>query len=150
MVLQQLDTAYPIISFTIKVAEDVPAGEYDLRFQSNSGEVAYIAGGLSVDEEGSAPLLMQFGETSGDDEASSSTIGQSSADEPRMDAIEDFLSGERGISSKRFVARRISLPGRAPRAGALIPLQTSAEERLRALVEPLLKRPVEGSRAGAD
>jgi hypothetical protein len=151
MVLQQLETAYPIISFTIKVAEDIPAGEYDLRFQSNNGEVSYIAGGLSVDEEGSAPLLMQFGETSGDDDLTNpSSIGQSGGDEPRTDVIEDYLSGEAGTSHKRFVARRISLPGRAPLAGALIPLQTRADERLRALVEPLFKRPDEGLRPSAD
>lgn len=159
MVLQQLETAYPIISFTIKVAEDIPAGEYDLRFQSNNGEVSYIAGGLTVDEESSAPLSMQFGEINGSDDLTNpSTIGQSGVDEigrsdagePSIDVLEDYLSGETVISNKRFVARRISLPGRARQAGALIPLQTSAEERLRALVAPLLKRPDEQSRTGAD
>jgi hypothetical protein len=104
-----------------------------------------------VDEEGNAPLLLQFGENGGDDDLTNpSSIGQSDADEPRTDAIEDYLSGETVISHKHFVARRISLPGRARRAGALIPLQTSAEERLRALFEPLFKRPDEQSRTGAD
>ncbi|HVG33015.1 MAG TPA: matrixin family metalloprotease [Pyrinomonadaceae bacterium] len=142
LTLQQLETPYPIISFTVKVAEDVPAGEYDLRFQSNNGEVSYIAGGLTVDEEGSAPLLMQFGESSGDVdlETNPSTIGLGGADEPRVDAIEDYLTGAVGVSGKRFVASRISLPGRAHSAGALIPLQTSAEERLQSLFEPLFKR----------
>ena len=151
MVLQQFETPYPIISFTVKVAEDVPAGEYDLRFQSNNGEVSYIAGGLSVDEEGSAPLWMQFGESSGDVdvEANPSSIGLGVEEEPRVGLLDDYMAGATGVSDKRFVARRISLPGRARRAGALIPIQTSAEERLRALVEPLLKRPDRESPAGS-
>lgn len=150
IVLQQLETPYPIISFTIKVAEDVPSGEYDLRFQSNNGEVSYIAGGLTVDEESSAPLLMQFGESSGDidAEANPSSRGLGGEEEPRVGALDDYLSGANGLSGKRFVARRISLPGRSRHAGALIPLQTSAEERLRAVIEPLFKRPDRESRTG--
>jgi len=151
MVLQQLETPYPIISFTIKVAEDVPAGEYDLRFQSTNGEVSYIAGGLTVDEDGSAPLLMQFGESSGDVDAETnpSSIGLVGEEEPSVGVLDDYLAGANGVSDKRFVARRISLPGRARRAGASIPLQTSAEERLRAIIEPLFKRPDRESGTGS-
>ena len=95
-----------------------------------------------MDEEGSAPLLMQFGESSGEVDADTnpSSIGLSGEEESRIGVLEDYLAGANGVSDKPFVARRISLPGRARDAGALIPLQTSAEERLRALVEPLLKR----------
>lgn len=143
-VLQQLETSYPIISFTVKVASDAPAGEYDLRFQSSNGEVSYIAGGLSVDEASSALLLMQFGESGGDVdiETNPSGIGPGGADEQsRVDAMDVYMLGANAISNRRFVARRISLPGRSQSAGASIPLETSAEERLRSLVEPLLKRP---------
>ena len=42
-------TPYPIISFNVTAADSTAAGEYSIRLQSNSGEVAYVAGGLTVD-----------------------------------------------------------------------------------------------------
>jgi len=42
-------TPYPIISFNVTVDGSAAAGEYSIRLQSNSGEVAYVAGGLTVD-----------------------------------------------------------------------------------------------------
>lgn len=38
-----------VISFDVSVAIDAPAGEYSLRLESLTGEVAYIAGGLTID-----------------------------------------------------------------------------------------------------
>jgi hypothetical protein len=39
-----------VISFDVMLAGDAPAGDYSLRLQSRTGEVAYIAGGLTIDE----------------------------------------------------------------------------------------------------
>ena len=39
----------PIISFDTTVSANVLAGDYSIRLQSNSGEVAYVAGGLTID-----------------------------------------------------------------------------------------------------
>lgn len=38
-----------VISFDILVSLDAPAGDYSLRLQSLSGEVAYLVGGLTID-----------------------------------------------------------------------------------------------------
>jgi matrixin len=38
----------PVISFEVTVAANVPAGDYTIRFQSNSGEVAFLAGGITI------------------------------------------------------------------------------------------------------
>ncbi len=38
----------PVISFEVTVAANVPDGDYSIRFQSNSGEVAYLAGGITI------------------------------------------------------------------------------------------------------
>lgn len=144
MVLQQLGTAYPIISFNIRVAEDVPAGDYDLRFQSNNGEVSYIAGGLSVDEVGSA-LLMWLPSVDSDEEAEAdvypSTISFNGIGEDAGAAITDtYLSGESFALGSHYAARRIALPGSA-RADTFTLIPPTAEERLKALVEPLVNAP---------
>ena len=38
----------PIISFDVTVGANVPVGDYSIRFQSNSGEVAFLAGGITI------------------------------------------------------------------------------------------------------
>lgn len=45
---------YPIISFDVEVAEEAPLGDYSIRLQSKTGEVAYISGGLTIDEASGA------------------------------------------------------------------------------------------------
>jgi hypothetical protein len=40
---------YPLISFNVEISPDVPLGDYSIRLQSKSGEVAYIPGGLTAD-----------------------------------------------------------------------------------------------------
>ncbi|HEX8890715.1 MAG TPA: matrixin family metalloprotease [Pyrinomonadaceae bacterium] len=40
---------HPIISFDIEVSPAAPLGDYSIRLQSRTGEVAYISGGLTVD-----------------------------------------------------------------------------------------------------
>jgi len=42
-------TPYPIISFNVRVADNATAGDYSIRLQSNSGEVAYLVGALTID-----------------------------------------------------------------------------------------------------
>jgi len=46
---QQFGTPFPVISFEVTVAPNAPFGDYSIRLQGNSGEVAYLAGGLTVD-----------------------------------------------------------------------------------------------------
>lgn len=46
---QQFGTGIPVISFDISVSQGTPVGDYSLRLQSNTGEVAYIAGSLTVE-----------------------------------------------------------------------------------------------------
>ncbi|HXD33653.1 MAG TPA: carboxypeptidase regulatory-like domain-containing protein [Pyrinomonadaceae bacterium] len=46
---QPFGASVPVISFELTVAPNAPFGDYSLRFQGNSGEVAYLAGSLTVD-----------------------------------------------------------------------------------------------------
>jgi hypothetical protein len=45
---------YPIVSFDVEVAPDALLGDYSLRLESKTGEVAYISGGLTIDEAAGA------------------------------------------------------------------------------------------------
>ena len=47
--LEQFGTSFPVISFNVNVASHAPFGDYSLRLQLNSGEVAYVPGGITVD-----------------------------------------------------------------------------------------------------
>ena len=47
---------HPIISFDIEISPDAPLGDYSIRLQSKSGEVAYIPGGLTVDSASGAKV----------------------------------------------------------------------------------------------
>jgi hypothetical protein len=49
LALQQFGASFPVISFEVTVADNAPFGDYSIRFQANSGEVGYLAGGLTVD-----------------------------------------------------------------------------------------------------
>lgn len=46
---EQLPTSLPVVSFEVKVAANAPFGDYTLRLQSNSGEVAQVPGALTID-----------------------------------------------------------------------------------------------------
>jgi len=46
---EEFDTSYPVISFEITVASDIPAGEYSLVLQSGDGESVYLVGALTID-----------------------------------------------------------------------------------------------------
>jgi predicted Zn-dependent protease len=45
---------YPIISFDVEVAPEALLGDYSMRLESKTGEVAYISGGLTIDEASGA------------------------------------------------------------------------------------------------
>lgn len=48
---EEFDTPYPVISFEVTVAPNAPPGEYSIRLQTPDGEVAYLAGALTIDPE---------------------------------------------------------------------------------------------------
>ncbi|HEY0377683.1 MAG TPA: matrixin family metalloprotease [Pyrinomonadaceae bacterium] len=51
-----------VVSFEVHVTPEARAGDYSLRLQSQAGEVAYVVGGLTVDEpERSADALTETG-----------------------------------------------------------------------------------------
>lgn len=49
-----VDYQYPIISFDIEVASEALLGDYSIRLESKTGEIAYISGGLTIDEASGA------------------------------------------------------------------------------------------------
>lgn len=52
MMQQQFGAGIHVISFDVAVNENAPAGDYSLRIQATTGEVAFIVGGLTVDASG--------------------------------------------------------------------------------------------------
>jgi hypothetical protein len=51
LAVEEFDTSYPVLSFEITVAPNAPPGEYSIRLQSPGGELAYLAGALTIDPE---------------------------------------------------------------------------------------------------
>ena len=49
LTLEQFESSTPVVSFTVNVAANAPPGDYTIRLQSNSGELAYIVGALKLD-----------------------------------------------------------------------------------------------------
>lgn len=49
LTLQAFGASFPVISVEVTVAPNAPFGDYSLRFQANSGEVAYLPGSLTID-----------------------------------------------------------------------------------------------------
>ncbi|MBA2732261.1 MAG: matrixin family metalloprotease [Acidobacteria bacterium] len=45
-----IEYQHPIISFDLEVSPEALLGDYSIRLQSKTGEVAFIAGGLTIDE----------------------------------------------------------------------------------------------------
>ena len=45
---EELNKATPVISFTVTIGANTPPGDYTLKLQSNSGEIAYLVGGLTI------------------------------------------------------------------------------------------------------
>jgi Matrixin/Carboxypeptidase regulatory-like domain len=144
---QQLEPAYPIISFNIRVAEDVPAGEYDLRFRAANGEVSYIAGGLTVDDEMGALVLGP--ETV--EPVEGLELGVSDNEAQSADEI-SYLTTPVDLSARSLVSngRRAEHLARAQRrnqaAAAFVKFKPAAPDMFKALLEPLFGGP--GERSG--
>ena len=51
IVQQQYGASLSVISFDVIVSDNAPAGDYSVRLQAQTGEVAYVVGGVSVDKE---------------------------------------------------------------------------------------------------
>jgi hypothetical protein len=49
LVLEQFGTSFPVVSLELEVAANAPFGDYSIRLQSTSGEVAYLAGAITID-----------------------------------------------------------------------------------------------------
>jgi hypothetical protein len=49
LTLQPFGSSFPVVSFEVTVAPNAQFGDYSIRMQAYSGEVAYLAGGLTVD-----------------------------------------------------------------------------------------------------
>jgi predicted Zn-dependent protease len=45
---EQFYNSTPVISFEVTIANNAPPGDYTLRLQSNSGELAYLVGGITI------------------------------------------------------------------------------------------------------
>ena len=57
---EQIVAPFPIVSVELQVAPNAPFGDYTIRLQSNSGELAYVPGAITIDpgvvSSGSNPL----------------------------------------------------------------------------------------------
>jgi matrixin len=49
LTLHQFGTPYPVISFDVTIAPHASFGDYSIRLQANSGEIAYVAGAVTID-----------------------------------------------------------------------------------------------------
>ena len=48
LTLQEFHNSTPVISFEVTLDANAPPGDYSIGLQSNSGEVAYLAGGITI------------------------------------------------------------------------------------------------------
>ena len=48
---EEFHKSTPVISFTVTVARNTPPGDYTLKLQSNTGEVAYLVGSLTINPD---------------------------------------------------------------------------------------------------
>jgi hypothetical protein len=53
---EQLSSSVPVISVEVQVAANTPFGDYTIRLQSNSGEIAYVPGAITIDPAAGATL----------------------------------------------------------------------------------------------
>ena len=49
LIREQLNAPFPVISVEVQVAPNAPFGDYTLRLQSNSGEMAFVPGAITID-----------------------------------------------------------------------------------------------------
>ena len=46
---EQIAAPFPVVSVDLQIAANAPFGDYSLRLQSNSGETAFVPGGITID-----------------------------------------------------------------------------------------------------
>jgi hypothetical protein len=46
---ENFSTSFPVVSFEVAVAPNAPFGDFSIRLQSSSGEVAYVPGAVTID-----------------------------------------------------------------------------------------------------
>ena len=46
---EQIAAPFPVVSIELQVASNAPFGDYTIRLQSNSGELAYVPGAITID-----------------------------------------------------------------------------------------------------
>jgi len=49
VIREQFGTSFPVVSVEVTVAANTPFGDYSIGLQANSGEVAFLAGGITID-----------------------------------------------------------------------------------------------------
>lgn len=57
LVREQIAAPFPVISFEMDVAPNAPFGDYSIRLQANSGEIAFIPGALTIDPGAASSVL---------------------------------------------------------------------------------------------
>jgi len=53
---EQIASPFPVVSIEVTAAPNVPFGDYTIRLQSNSGELAFVPGGVTIDPGVTATL----------------------------------------------------------------------------------------------
>jgi hypothetical protein len=53
---EQIASPFPVISIEVTAAPNVPFGDYTIRLQSTSGEVAFVPGAVTIDPAVNAPI----------------------------------------------------------------------------------------------
>lgn len=56
LVREQLNAPFPVISVEVQVAANAPFGDYTIRLQSNSGEMAFVPGAITIDPAVTSPI----------------------------------------------------------------------------------------------
>jgi hypothetical protein len=56
LVREQINAPFPVISIEVQVAPNAAFGDYTIRLQSNSGEMAFVPGAITIDPAVTAPI----------------------------------------------------------------------------------------------
>ncbi len=56
LVREQMNAPFPVISVDVQVAPNAPFGDYTIRLQSNSGEMAFVPGAITIDPAVASPI----------------------------------------------------------------------------------------------
>jgi hypothetical protein len=56
LVREQMNAPFPVISVELQVAPNAPFGDYTIRMQANSGEMAFVPGAITIDPAVATPI----------------------------------------------------------------------------------------------